>query len=155
MIYFSSDLINFSLFVQGLSILFCYPGDDIPDYFISHDSGTTINIDLPPNWCDANFLGFAFCFVLDLSEVACEKSFDQIKIECAVSFITNDGDLEYRYRFPVKWNFKCSTLNSGHVLILYDHDLSYKMLQENFGANGFLDNTLESVVYYLKTEHMV
>ena len=130
--------------------MFCYPGDDIPDYFISHDSGTTINIDLPPNWCDANFLGFAFCFVLDLSEVACEKLFDQIKIECAVSFMTNDGDLEYRYRFPVKWNFKCSTLNSGHVLILYDHDLSYKMLKENFGANWSSISIFTKASFYFR-----
>ncbi|KAF3449334.1 hypothetical protein FNV43_RR10062 [Rhamnella rubrinervis] len=119
-----------------LSILFCYPGDAIPNYFISHiDPGTSIDVELPSNWCDANFLGFAFCFVLNLSEVSREKLFDHIKIECAVSFMTDDGDVEYRYKVPVKWDFHCSTLNSDHVLILYDHDLCYKNIQENFGAN--------------------
>ncbi|KAF3449337.1 hypothetical protein FNV43_RR10065 [Rhamnella rubrinervis] len=119
-----------------LSILFCYPGDAIPNYFVSHiDPGTSINIELPSNWWDANFLGFAFCFVLNLSEISCEKSFDHIKIECAFSFMTDDGDVEYSYKVPVKWDFQCSTLNSDHVLILYDNDLSYKNLQENFGSN--------------------
>ncbi|KAF3449355.1 hypothetical protein FNV43_RR10083 [Rhamnella rubrinervis] len=121
---------------HGLSMVFCYPGDDIPDYFKSHDSGTTINIDLRPNWCDANFLGFALCFVLDLSDqIGSEILFDHIKIECVFSFMNDDGDVEYPCKVPVKWFLKCSKLNSDHVLMLYDNNLSCKMLQENFGAN--------------------
>ncbi|KAF3449347.1 hypothetical protein FNV43_RR10075 [Rhamnella rubrinervis] len=124
----------------GLSMIFCYPGDDVPKYFIGHDHAdsevNSIKIGLPPNWCDANFLGFAFCFVIDLSEVAYEKLFDHTEIECMLNF-NDDGGAEYRCKVPVKWYFQCSKLNSDHVLILYDHDLSYKMLQENFslGAN--------------------
>ncbi|KAF3449346.1 hypothetical protein FNV43_RR10074 [Rhamnella rubrinervis] len=122
----------------GLSIMFCYPGDDVPNYFISHDHTdskvTSIKIDHPPNWCDANFLGFAFCFVIDLSEVACEKLFDRAVVFCTFNF-NDDGGVEYRCKVPVKWYFQCSKLNSDHVLILFNHDLSYKMLQENFGAN--------------------
>ena len=116
--------------------MFCYPGDDIPNYFISHnDPGTSIDIKLPSDWCDANFLGLAFCFVLDLSEVSCEKLFDHIKIECVFSFMNDNGDIQYPYRVPVKWDFRCSKLTTDHVLILSDYDLSDKMLQENFGAN--------------------
>ncbi|KAF3449343.1 hypothetical protein FNV43_RR10071 [Rhamnella rubrinervis] len=129
-----------------LAIMFCYPGDHIPNNFISHiDPGISINIKLPSNWCDANFLGFAFCFVLNLREVARVKLFDHIKIECVFSFMADDeylfsskngdGDVECRYKVPVKWDFQCSTLNSDHVIMLYDHDLSSKMLEENFGAN--------------------
>ncbi|KAF3449335.1 hypothetical protein FNV43_RR10063 [Rhamnella rubrinervis] len=119
-----------------LSILFCYPGDTIPYYFISHiDPVTSKNFELPSNWCVANFLGFAFCFVLNFSEVTREKLFDRIKFQCVVCFMTNDGDVENSYKVPVKSDFQCSTLNSDHVLILYNHDLCYKNLQENFGAN--------------------
>ncbi|KAF3449339.1 hypothetical protein FNV43_RR10067 [Rhamnella rubrinervis] len=136
---------------RRLSILFCYPGDAIPNYFISHiDPGNSIDIELPSNWCDANFLGFAFCFVLNLSEAACEKLFDHIKIQCAFCFMTDDGDVEYRYKVPVKWDFQCSTLNSDHVLILYDHDLCYKNLQENFGANWSSISTLTKASFYFR-----
>ncbi|KAF3449350.1 hypothetical protein FNV43_RR10078 [Rhamnella rubrinervis] len=121
---------------NGLSVAFCYPGGDIPNYFISRESGTTINIDLRPNWCDANFLGFAFCFVLDLVEVGCEKLFDHTRItECQFRFMNDDGSVEYPCKVPVKLHLQSSKLNSDHVLILYDHDLSHKKLQETFGAN--------------------
>ncbi|KAF3449356.1 hypothetical protein FNV43_RR10084 [Rhamnella rubrinervis] len=121
---------------HGLSLAFCYPGGDIPNYFISRESGTTINIDLRPNWCDANFLGFAFCFVLDLVEVGCEKLFDHTRItECQFRFMNDDGSVVYPCKVPVKLHLQCSKLNSDHVLILYDHDLSRKKLQETFGAN--------------------
>ncbi|KAF3449357.1 hypothetical protein FNV43_RR10085 [Rhamnella rubrinervis] len=117
---------------RAASIVICYPGDDIPDYFTRHDSETTINIDLHPNWCNANFLGFAFSFILDLSIAS--EAFDHAKIECVFSFM-NGGVGEYPYEVPVKWHFPCSKLNSDHVLILYDHDLSCKNLQKKFAAN--------------------
>ncbi|KAF3449360.1 hypothetical protein FNV43_RR10088 [Rhamnella rubrinervis] len=83
---------------KRLSVVFCYSGADIPKYFISHDHSdskvTSIKIDVPPNWCDANFLGFAFCFVLDLSEVASERLFDHTSIECVYNF-NDDGGAEY------------------------------------------------------------
>ncbi|KAF3449362.1 hypothetical protein FNV43_RR10090 [Rhamnella rubrinervis] len=121
---------------HGLSVAFCYPGGDIPNYFISRESGTTINIDLRPNWCDSKFLGFAFCFVLDLVEVGCEKLFDHTRItECQFRFMNDDGSVVYPCKVPVKLHLQCSKLNSDHVLILYDHDLSRKKLQETFGAN--------------------
>ena len=139
--------------------MFCYPGDEIPNYFISHiDPGTSINIELPSNWSDANFFGFAFCFVLNLREVAYVKLFDHIKIECVLSFITSTitSDVEYRYKVPVKWDFQCSTLNSDHVLILYDHDLSCKMLQENFGANwSSISNATKASFYFRLSLHYV
>ncbi|KAF3449348.1 hypothetical protein FNV43_RR10076 [Rhamnella rubrinervis] len=127
-----------SKFDHRLSVVFCYPGVDIPKYFISRDHTdskvTSIKIDLPPNWCDANFLGFAFCFVLDLSDVASERLFDHTSIECVYNF-NDDGGAEYHCRVPVKWYFQCSKLNSDHTLIMYDNELSYKKLQDNFGAN--------------------
>ncbi|KAF3449361.1 hypothetical protein FNV43_RR10089 [Rhamnella rubrinervis] len=115
------------------SIVICYPGDNIPDYFTRYESETTINIDLHPNWCNANFLGFAFSFILDLG-IASEKVYDHLNIECVLSFM-NGGVGEDPYKVPVKWKFPCSKLNSDHVLILYDHDLSCKKLQKNFGEN--------------------
>ncbi|KAF3431678.1 hypothetical protein FNV43_RR26410 [Rhamnella rubrinervis] len=50
-------------------------------------------------------------------------------------FFMNGGVGEDPYKVPVKCQFPCSKLNSDHVLILYDHDLSCKKLQKNFGAN--------------------
>ena len=103
--------------------MICYPGDDIPNYFISHiDPGTSINIDPPSNCCDDNFLGFAFCFVLDLSEVASERLFDNARIECVYNF-NDDCDVEHPHKVLIKWDFECEKFNSDHVLILYDHDL--------------------------------
>ena len=131
--------------------MFCYPGDDIPNYFISHiDPGTSINIELPSNWSDANFLGFAFCFVLNLREVAYVKLFDHIKIECVFSFMNDEGNVPYPYKVPVKWDFRCSKLTSDHVLILYDYDLSDKMLQENFGANWSSISLFTKASFYFR-----
>ncbi|KAF3449358.1 hypothetical protein FNV43_RR10086 [Rhamnella rubrinervis] len=114
------------------SIVICYPGDGIPDYFTRYDSETTNNIDLHPNWCSDNFLGFAFSFILELSIAS--EAFDHAKIECVFRFM-NGGVGEYPYEVPVKWHFPCSKLNSDHVLILYDHDLSCKNLQKNFAPS--------------------
>ena len=39
------------------------PGSEIPDWFSYQSSGFKVNIELPPNWFNSNFLGFALSAV--------------------------------------------------------------------------------------------
>lgn len=122
--------------VQETSAEFCYAGDEVPMYFnYQTDGGTLINIELPPYWCNADFLGFAFCLVLDLSDADPATFCAEIECVCNFKTINVDCDFDYAYKVPVKWYFQRAKRNSEHVFILYNHKLSFNMLQETFGAS--------------------
>ena len=54
--------------VALLEVLVCYPGDEIPEWFSYQKAGCSINVKLPPPWYSPNnFMGFAFCFVVENS----------------------------------------------------------------------------------------
>ncbi|CDP20963.1 unnamed protein product [Coffea canephora] len=55
---------EFSLVDGSFSI--CLPGGSIPSWFTFQNSGPSITIELPPNWYNNEFMGFAVCVVSDL-----------------------------------------------------------------------------------------
>ncbi|CDP20074.1 unnamed protein product, partial [Coffea canephora] len=55
---------KFSLVDGSFSI--CLPGGSIPSWFTYQNSGPSITIELPPNWYNNEFMGFAVCVVSDL-----------------------------------------------------------------------------------------
>ncbi|XP_071920263.1 TMV resistance protein N-like [Coffea arabica] len=55
---------EFSLRNGSFSI--CLPGGSIPSWFTHQNSGPSITIELPPNWYNNEFMGFAVCVVSDL-----------------------------------------------------------------------------------------
>lgn len=41
------------------------PGDGIPEWIRHQMTGSSVTIELPPDWYDGNFLGFAVCLVFE------------------------------------------------------------------------------------------
>ncbi|KAK2665676.1 hypothetical protein Ddye_004250 [Dipteronia dyeriana] len=45
--------------IEGYSVSFCFPGNEIPEWFRHQRRGSAVVIKLPPDWCSTKFLGFA------------------------------------------------------------------------------------------------
>ncbi|KAI9185857.1 hypothetical protein LWI28_011338 [Acer negundo] len=81
-----------------LSVRMCYPGSEIPECFIIQSSGSSINVNLPPNWSNYNFLCFAFCVVVVIPDPdhQCDQHRDyesgyfEVNYECNIK--SKDGD---------------------------------------------------------------
>ncbi|TXG70984.1 hypothetical protein EZV62_005919 [Acer yangbiense] len=90
---------------------FWYPGSEIPKYFRS--VGSFINVELPPNWFNNNFLGFAICVVVSNHpidfEVECNDDVILMRLKC--NFKSKDG-----HQFV--WDdYFGSFVDSNHVFV--------------------------------------
>ncbi|PRQ37300.1 putative leucine-rich repeat domain, L domain-containing protein [Rosa chinensis] len=47
--------------LRSLRFNMSLPGSEVPDWFNHHSSGFSLSVQLPPNWFDSKFLGFAIC----------------------------------------------------------------------------------------------
>lgn len=88
----------------------CYPGDDIPKWFNYQTLGSSMNINLPADWCSTKFMGFCLCFVLGSTinidpdkrlDILYDFNFKRIKT------IDDDDDCLYKYS-KVCWIVKRS-----------------------------------------------
>ncbi|KAK0588210.1 hypothetical protein LWI29_035998 [Acer saccharum] len=77
---------------------FCFPGSEIPEWFINQNQGSSIKIDLPPHWYSNKFVGFVVCIV-----ASCESSnhidLSSVKCNCKIK----DPDCDWQditFRFP-------------------------------------------------------
>ncbi|KAM5551416.1 hypothetical protein ABKV19_026315 [Rosa sericea] len=91
------------------------PGNEIPKWVSNQMEGSSIDIKLPLHWSeDANFLGLAFCVVVDYSKA---------KICSGESiFKTENGESHtFRSNFPT-WTIDCDDDNSDsdHLVVWYD-----------------------------------
>ena len=55
-------------FLPEIEYSIVLPGSTIPEWFQHPSIGSSVTIDLPPNWHNKDFLGFALCSVLSLEE---------------------------------------------------------------------------------------
>ncbi|GMN43213.1 hypothetical protein TIFTF001_012413 [Ficus carica] len=105
------------------SAYICYPGNEIPEWYNYQASGSSINVVLPPNWLDSNFLGFTLCLVAAFDEHNC--CVYDLCFECEIHLKTdtyeshksnyvlraNDGSVIYK---------KTTIVNSDHVFFMYE-----------------------------------
>ncbi|KAL5753549.1 hypothetical protein ACOSP7_021769 [Xanthoceras sorbifolium] len=71
------------------SVEFCLPGNAIPEWIEDQDEGSSITIDLPPNWYSNKFFGFALCIVAAFEDSNdCEEFF----VEWICNFIDNHDE---------------------------------------------------------------
>ncbi|XP_060673964.1 TMV resistance protein N-like [Ziziphus jujuba] len=147
--------INFPLEIDSTTCEFRYPGDEIPEWFCYQSCETSINIRLPPYWNNENFLGLAFCIVLDRNKIdpgitlfiGSKISFKTIDDDhlCQQYCYTNLMDYEHSSDQVIMWYVKelnlrnsrlswpstCSTEASLHVWPEYIVSVNY-----NGGAVG-------------------
>nr|GLL42401.1 TMV resistance protein N-like [Ipomoea trifida] len=86
--------------LKGLSLVdddvcICFPGTVIPEWFTYKNWGPSISVDLPQNWYNNKFMGFAFCAVSDLINTKTSESHDSLSktygIDVQFSFKTISG----------------------------------------------------------------
>ncbi|KAL5845582.1 hypothetical protein ACOSQ3_009106 [Xanthoceras sorbifolium] len=119
--------------VQGVSVNFCFPGNEIPEWFNHQNWGSRVKIDLPLHWCSTKFLGFALCIVAAFDDCKYSNFF----FNCKCYFLTKDGelheidcDIEYR-----GFNGTRGFLESDHMFLLYAHGL-YAVVQRDDGEHN-------------------
>ncbi|PQP98052.1 hypothetical protein Pyn_09193 [Prunus yedoensis var. nudiflora] len=106
------------------SVTIVCPGHEIPNWFSYQNEGSSINIKLPPDWFDSNFLGFALSLVVGFDNYNVKGS---LGFGCKFNFKANNGEsCEFDYRMYVlccdetnhgesnDYNF-----NSDHVVVWY------------------------------------
>ena len=49
----------------GIEFLIIIPGNSIPSWLTYQRSSNSIRIELPPNWCNSTWMGFALCARMD------------------------------------------------------------------------------------------
>ncbi|XP_031112109.1 TMV resistance protein N-like [Ipomoea triloba] len=86
--------------LKGLSLVdddvcICFPGTVIPEWFTYKNWGPSISVDLPQNWYNNKFMGFAFCAVSDLIKTTSSESYGSLSktygIDVDFSFKTGSG----------------------------------------------------------------
>ncbi|PON38146.1 Leucine-rich repeat, partial [Trema orientale] len=71
----------------------CYPGNKVPKWFKNREKGSSASIELPPNWLNNNFLGFAACVALKIRTFELNNI---LEIVTVLRFKTNHGEKYYR-----------------------------------------------------------
>lgn len=90
------------------------PGNKIPKWFSDQTEGSSININLPPDWFDENFLGFALCAVGTI------KRHQQLSITCRYNFKFNNGKCQgYEVQLESISHFYDGALSPDHVFVWY------------------------------------
>lgn len=99
----------------------CFPGDKIPEWFEHQTAGHEINveIDRQADWCNSNFLGFAFCVVVEFQDVSSDTDF---QLHCQSECIFSNGNTNKRsHSWTWHWNYLQgkSTINSSHIFVFH------------------------------------
>lgn len=111
----------------------CYPATEIPSWFCHQRLGRSLEIPLPPHWCDTNFVGLALSVVVSFKDYNdCTKRFS---VKCSGKFENQDGSFT-RFDFTLAgWNEPCGSLSheprkltSDHVFMGYNSCFHVKKL---------------------------
>ncbi|KAF8115077.1 hypothetical protein N665_0030s0118 [Sinapis alba] len=116
-----------------------FPGNDLPLWFRHQRMGSSMEIDLPPHWCDNKFIGLSLCVVVSFKNY--EDKTSRFSVICKCEFRLDDGGcISFTCRLG-GWKEQCGSsslkeeprrLNSDHVFISYnscfhakkEHDLN-------------------------------
>ncbi|ONH91495.1 hypothetical protein PRUPE_8G118900, partial [Prunus persica] len=84
---FSEEIENY--YTRRPSVTIVCPGHEIPNWFSYQNEGSSINIKLPPDWFDSNFLGFALSLVVGFDNYNVKGS---LGFGCKFNFKANNGE---------------------------------------------------------------
>ncbi|KAJ0243186.1 Disease resistance-like protein DSC1 [Hirschfeldia incana] len=113
----------------------CFPASDIPSWFCHQRLGRSLEIPLPPHWCDTGFVGLAFSVVIAFTDY--EDSAKRFSVKCSGKFESQDGSSTVFDFTLAGWNEPCKTLSheprkltSDHVFMGYNSCFHVKQLHE-------------------------
>ncbi|PRQ55711.1 putative TIR domain, P-loop containing nucleoside triphosphate hydrolase [Rosa chinensis] len=91
-------------------------GNEIPKWVSNQMEGSSIDIKLPLHWSeDANFLGLAFCVVVDFSKAENNETCRGESI-----FKTENGESQTFWSYFQRYLIRCDDDNSDHLVLWYD-----------------------------------
>ncbi|XP_019057329.1 PREDICTED: LOW QUALITY PROTEIN: disease resistance protein LAZ5-like [Tarenaya hassleriana] len=130
----------------------CFPGWDMPLWFPYRTRGSSMEIDLPPHWCNNQFLGISLCTVISFKDYKDQRSGFRVRCRCNIK---GRDDNCVNFSFYLRgWNEQCCRssghgtrkLGSDHVFISYNNDIPVQKFREednNSSACGHTKATLE------------
>ncbi|PRQ59962.1 putative TIR domain, winged helix-turn-helix DNA-binding domain-containing protein [Rosa chinensis] len=98
-------------YLRPLQLNMSLPGSEVPDWFNHQSRGFSVSVQLPPNWFDSKFWGFAICAVR-----VCQGLIDDtspLSAACVCTFKGNRGDYINDDTSPQNRSFSFDLLNSG------------------------------------------
>ncbi|KAG2330526.1 hypothetical protein Bca52824_001706 [Brassica carinata] len=111
----------------------CFPATEIPSWFCYQRLGHSLDIPLPPHWCDTNFVGLALSVVVSFKDY--EDHAKRFSVKCYGKFENQDGSFTGFDFTLAGWNEPCGTLcheprklTSDHVFMGYNSCFHVKKL---------------------------
>ncbi|KAL6123301.1 hypothetical protein ACLB2K_075823 [Fragaria x ananassa] len=133
-------------YLRPLSFSMSLPGSEIPHWFNHQCKGFSVNVQLPQNWFDDKFLGFALCVVSNFKGAHNDAS--NLSAICYCTFKGNHG--EYKFNFQLlDWGFRTNRfLQSDHMFLGYVPWSQYRCSNEGkpVSERYYTEATFEIVV---------
>ncbi|GMN33115.1 hypothetical protein TIFTF001_003989 [Ficus carica] len=105
----------------------CCPGNEIPKWFEHQWEGSSINVKLPPQWHDTNFLGFVVCVVGESY-----SNTQALDLFCEFNHKSDEGEIRkftwWFTKLDVGYEDFPFASNSSHVYMWYEHQDYHKCL---------------------------
>nr|XP_011468890.1 PREDICTED: protein SUPPRESSOR OF npr1-1, CONSTITUTIVE 1-like [Fragaria vesca subsp. vesca] len=130
--------------LQVLSFKMCLPGREIPNWFNHQCSGSSITVQLPPNWLCNQFFGFAICAKFKGADI--HTSHLSARSFCTLS--GNHGKIAFNFDL-LRWRFKIDRfLESDHMFLGYVSWSKYRLVEQGKPINEryYTEATFEIVV---------
>ncbi|CAN8238010.1 unnamed protein product [Cochlearia groenlandica] len=138
-------------FVPEPLVGMCYPATEIPSWFCHQRLGSSLEIPLPPHWCDTNFVGLALSVVVSFNDY--EDREKRFSVKCSGKFDNQDGSFTKTDFTLAGWSEPCGSLSyesrkltSDHVLMGYNSCLHVKKLQGESNNCGYTKASFEFYV---------
>ncbi|XP_062074361.1 TMV resistance protein N-like [Humulus lupulus] len=144
-IYMASRILSTEICHYHLYACICYPGNKIPKWF-NYIADSSEAVQVPSNWHNSNFLGFAVCFVAEFEEL--NESYGSLQFLFEFQVMTKSGECHksrrileirsYEY-YETASNIGTQILNSDHVFMLYEYKsfLACQEIEEADNMTGF------------------
>ena len=108
--------------LENIAFSIVFPGTGIPEWIWRQNDGSSVKIELPADWCNDDFLGFAVCSVVEhLPErIICHFNSD----------VFDYGDLK-DFSLDFHWTGDSVTVGSEHVWLGYQPCSQLRLFQFN------------------------
>ncbi|TXG67438.1 hypothetical protein EZV62_008713 [Acer yangbiense] len=145
-----------------LAVRMCYPGSEIPECFNIRSSGSSINVNLPPDCSNYNFLCFALCLVLRIPDP--DHQCLPLKLHLSATYECNikskDGDRRVELFGPLEnpdflfWDhyYGHDYIRSNHVIIGFGFRFFRELCDNEFSFQFYVKNEIGSNIEQCKLE---
>ncbi|XP_016650480.1 PREDICTED: TMV resistance protein N [Prunus mume] len=108
-------------------------GNEIPNWFSHQSEGSSINMQLSPDWFSTDFLGFALSLALE----NCDAE-NQMKIECKYNFKASNGE-SHEINHPLYNPFMYGShfQDSHQVFVWYNNNVFEEVVEEARSPTAF------------------